>query len=61
MISVAAAWHSANVVRTREKLAFFLGVMSLLFTALMFGMAPESVVTVHYQSRGRSKLNTSVK
>ncbi|PCH41341.1 hypothetical protein WOLCODRAFT_137340 [Wolfiporia cocos MD-104 SS10] len=41
LLSLAAAWHSANVVRTREKLTFFWGVMSLLFTALMFSMAPE--------------------
>ncbi|KZT12897.1 uncharacterized protein LAESUDRAFT_638692 [Laetiporus sulphureus 93-53] len=41
LISLAAAWHTANVVRTREKLTFFFGVMSLLFTSLMFGLAPE--------------------
>lgn len=41
LLSLAAAWHTANVVRTREKLTFFWGVMSLLFTALMFGMAPQ--------------------
>ena len=32
------------MVRTREKVIFFLGVMSLLFTALLYGMAPECVV-----------------
>ncbi|CCM03387.1 uncharacterized protein FIBRA_05517 [Fibroporia radiculosa] len=41
LISLADAWHTANVVRTREKLTFFCGVMSILFTALLFGMAPE--------------------
>ncbi|KAH9947308.1 hypothetical protein B0H21DRAFT_692213 [Amylocystis lapponica] len=41
LISIAAQWHSANVVRTREKLTFFLGVMTLVFTVLLFGVAPE--------------------
>ncbi|KIY71813.1 hypothetical protein CYLTODRAFT_441049 [Cylindrobasidium torrendii FP15055 ss-10] len=34
-------WQSAKVIRTREKISFFFGVMSVLFTALLFGMAPE--------------------
>ncbi|KZT72686.1 hypothetical protein DAEQUDRAFT_722851 [Daedalea quercina L-15889] len=38
---LAAAWHTSNVVRFREKLTFFWGVMSLLLTSLLFGMAPE--------------------
>ncbi|KAI1789008.1 hypothetical protein LXA43DRAFT_600403 [Ganoderma leucocontextum] len=41
LIKVTQTWHSAKVVRTREKVIFFLGVMSLLLTALLFGMAPE--------------------
>ncbi|PAV21114.1 integral to membrane [Pyrrhoderma noxium] len=41
MASLSTAWQSAKVVRTREKISFFFGVMSLLFTSLMFGMAPE--------------------
>ena len=43
MASLSTAWQSAKVVRTREKISFFFGVMSLLFTSLMFGMAPEYV------------------
>ncbi|KAF8974700.1 hypothetical protein BDZ97DRAFT_1774940 [Flammula alnicola] len=39
--SLSASWQSAKVVRTREKVSFFFGVMTLLFTALMFGMAPQ--------------------
>jgi len=38
---LAATWHTSNVVRFREKLTFFWGVMSLLITSLLFGMAPE--------------------
>nr|VWO99654.1 N/A [Ganoderma boninense] len=41
LLKVTQTWHSAKVVRTREKVTFFLGVMSLLFTALLYGMAPE--------------------
>ncbi|PPQ64796.1 hypothetical protein CVT26_002628 [Gymnopilus dilepis] len=41
--SLSASWQSAKVVRTRDKVSFFLGVMSLLFSALLFGMAPEWV------------------
>ncbi|KAH8118516.1 hypothetical protein DFH11DRAFT_678400 [Phellopilus nigrolimitatus] len=37
----STAWQSAKVVRTREKLSFFFGVMSVLVTALLFGMAPQ--------------------
>jgi len=44
MTSLAASWQSAKVVRTREKVSFFLGVMNLLFTALIFGMAPQCVI-----------------
>ncbi|KAG1715981.1 hypothetical protein ID866_1205 [Astraeus odoratus] len=43
MQSLVTSWHSAKVIRTREKLSFFFGVMSLLVSALMFGMAPEWV------------------
>ncbi|KIJ70423.1 hypothetical protein HYDPIDRAFT_122221 [Hydnomerulius pinastri MD-312] len=43
MQSLVSSWHSAKVVRTREKLSFFFGVMSLLFSALMFGMTPQWV------------------
>ncbi|KAF8558953.1 hypothetical protein OG21DRAFT_1403528 [Imleria badia] len=40
---LVSSWHSAKVVRTREKVSFFCGVMSLLVSALLFGMAPEWV------------------
>ncbi|KDR68975.1 hypothetical protein GALMADRAFT_282846 [Galerina marginata CBS 339.88] len=41
--SLSATWQSAKVIRTREKVSFFFGVMTLLFSALMFGMAPQWV------------------
>ncbi|KAJ8589894.1 hypothetical protein M405DRAFT_737856 [Rhizopogon salebrosus TDB-379] len=41
MQTLAASWHSAKVVRTLDKVTFFLGVMSLLMSALMFGLAPQ--------------------
>jgi len=43
VISLATAWQSAKVVRTRDKISFFFGVMSLVFSALLFGLAPEYV------------------
>jgi hypothetical protein len=44
MSSFLTTWQSAQVVRTREKLSFFFGVSNLLFTALMFGLAPQCVI-----------------
>jgi hypothetical protein len=41
MVSLGEAWQSAKVVRTREKISFFFGVMSLVFSALLFGLAPQ--------------------
>ncbi|KZT41134.1 hypothetical protein SISSUDRAFT_370114 [Sistotremastrum suecicum HHB10207 ss-3] len=41
MTSLAATWHSTKVVRTREKLSFFFGVMNVLISALMLGMSPQ--------------------
>ncbi|KAG1753674.1 uncharacterized protein EDB91DRAFT_1234105 [Suillus paluster] len=41
MQSLVESWHSAKVVRTRDKVTFFFGVMSLLVSALMFGLAPQ--------------------
>lgn len=41
MASLGAAWQTAKVVRTREKISFFFGVMSLVFSALLFGLAPQ--------------------
>ncbi|KAI0736098.1 hypothetical protein C8Q72DRAFT_791291 [Fomitopsis betulina] len=38
---LSSTWHTSNVVRLREKLTFFWGVMSLLITSLLVGMAPE--------------------
>ncbi|KAF8640153.1 hypothetical protein AX17_001389 [Amanita inopinata Kibby_2008] len=43
MTKLAASWQSAKVVRTREKVSFFFGVMSVLISALIFGMAPQWV------------------
>jgi len=43
MASLSAAWQSSKVVRTREKISFFFGVMSLVFSALLFGLAPQYV------------------
>ncbi|KAH9034933.1 hypothetical protein EDB84DRAFT_1269713 [Lactarius hengduanensis] len=43
MGSLGTAWQSAKVVRTREKISFFFGVMSLVFSALLFGLAPQYV------------------
>jgi len=45
MTALSASWQSAKLVRTREKVSFFLGVMSLLFSALIFGMAPQYVIS----------------
>ncbi|KAF5321194.1 hypothetical protein D9619_001059 [Psilocybe cf. subviscida] len=39
--SLSASWQSAKVVRTREKVSFFFGVMTLLLSALMFSAAPQ--------------------
>ncbi|KAF8351260.1 hypothetical protein F5887DRAFT_875456 [Amanita rubescens] len=43
MTRLSASWQSAKVVRTREKVSFFFGVMSVLISALLFGMAPQYV------------------
>ncbi|KIJ56583.1 hypothetical protein M422DRAFT_22738 [Sphaerobolus stellatus SS14] len=43
MTKLAATWQSTKVVRTREKISFFLGVMSVAISTLMLGMAPEYV------------------
>jgi hypothetical protein len=44
MTGLAASWQSAKLVRTREKVSFFFGVMNLVISALMFGMAPQYVM-----------------
>lgn len=41
MQNLAESWHSAKVVRTRDKVSFFFSVMSLLVSALLFGLAPQ--------------------
>jgi hypothetical protein len=46
MTTLSSSWQSAKVVRTREKLSFFFGVMSLLFSALIFGLAPQYVTSI---------------
>ncbi|KAI0037042.1 hypothetical protein K488DRAFT_39765 [Vararia minispora EC-137] len=38
---LSVAWQSAKVIRMREKISFFYGVNLLLFTALLFGCAPQ--------------------
>ncbi|KAF5357674.1 hypothetical protein D9758_007406 [Tetrapyrgos nigripes] len=43
MTKLSNSWHSAKVVQTREKVSFFFGVMSVLFSALFFGLAPQWV------------------
>ncbi|KAK7471052.1 hypothetical protein VKT23_002467 [Stygiomarasmius scandens] len=43
LTKLSSTWQSAKVVRTREKVSFFLGVMSLLFSCLLFGLAPQYV------------------
>jgi Protein of unknown function (DUF2838) len=48
MTSLAGSWQSAKVVRTREKVSFFFGVMSLLMSALIFGMAPQFVIALKH-------------
>ncbi|KAG1773853.1 hypothetical protein EDD22DRAFT_3509 [Suillus occidentalis] len=41
MQALVESWHSAKVVRTRDKVSFFFSVMSLLVSALLFGLAPQ--------------------
>jgi len=43
MTSLSASWQSAKVVRTREKILFFFGVMNVLLSTLLFGLAPQWV------------------
>ncbi|WVQ78433.1 hypothetical protein IAT38_000519 [Cryptococcus sp. DSM 104549] len=38
---LSGTWRSAQVVRTKDKISFLFGVLSLAFTCLMYGMAPE--------------------
>lgn len=43
MTSLSNAWRSSRIVRTREKVSFVFGVMSILLSALVFGLAPAWV------------------
>ncbi|KDQ06243.1 hypothetical protein BOTBODRAFT_60699 [Botryobasidium botryosum FD-172 SS1] len=45
--SFSQAWRSASVMRTREKVSFFFGVMTVLVSALLFGMAPQWIHLVY--------------
>ncbi|KAG7096620.1 hypothetical protein E1B28_004037 [Marasmius oreades] len=47
MTKLSSTWQSAKVVRTREKVSFFVGVMTLLFSSLMFSLAPEWIPTTY--------------
>jgi len=38
---LSSTWRSAQIVRTRDKVSFLFGVLSLAFTCLMIGLAPE--------------------
>ncbi|RXK40990.1 integral membrane protein [Tremella mesenterica] len=38
---LSGTWRSAQIVRTREKVSFLFGVLSLCFTCLCYGMAPQ--------------------
>ncbi|KAG6919297.1 hypothetical protein DXG01_007429 [Tephrocybe rancida] len=55
MTKLSASWQSAKVVRTREKVSFFVGVMTLLFSALLFGVAPHYLLPSRfYQYKQRA-------
>ncbi|KAF9268278.1 hypothetical protein L218DRAFT_1073597 [Marasmius fiardii PR-910] len=41
MTKLSSTWQSAKVVRTREKVSFFFGVMTLLFSTLIVSVAPQ--------------------
>ncbi|KAF8528917.1 hypothetical protein BU17DRAFT_37383 [Hysterangium stoloniferum] len=47
MTTLAATWHTTKVVRTREKISFFNGVMAVAISALLFGVAPEWIHIVY--------------
>ncbi|KIR32876.1 integral membrane protein [Cryptococcus deuterogattii MMRL2647] len=38
---LSGTWKSEQVVRTKDKVSFLFGVLSLAFTCLLYGMAPE--------------------
>ena len=41
MTSLSASWQSAKIIRTREKLAFMFGVLSLVATTLIYAIYPQ--------------------
>ncbi|KAF8324467.1 uncharacterized protein EI90DRAFT_3129932 [Cantharellus anzutake] len=47
LADLSEAWHSTKVVRTRDKLSFFFGVMNVMGTSLLFGLAPEWLHVVY--------------
>ncbi|GFZ45818.1 hypothetical protein JCM24511_03548 [Saitozyma sp. JCM 24511] len=38
---LSAQWRSAQIVRTKEKVSFLFGVLSLTFSSILYGAAPE--------------------
>nr|ODN94969.1 integral membrane protein [Cryptococcus depauperatus CBS 7855] len=38
---LSGTWRSEQVVRTKDKVSFLFGILSLAFTCLLYGMAPE--------------------
>ncbi|KAF5311400.1 hypothetical protein D9758_018814 [Tetrapyrgos nigripes] len=48
MTKLSNWWHSAKVVQTKEKVSFFFGVMSVLYSALFFGLAPQCMAHIAY-------------
>ncbi|KAJ8086157.1 hypothetical protein PM082_004979 [Marasmius tenuissimus] len=57
MNKLQITWQSDKVVRTREKVSFFVGVMTLLCSALMLNLAPQWIHVV-YTVIGGSLLTT---
>ncbi|EJT97701.1 hypothetical protein DACRYDRAFT_84732 [Dacryopinax primogenitus] len=45
--SLYDTWHSSKVVRLKGKVSFFIGVQTVLISALIFGMAPEWIPFVY--------------
>lgn len=39
--NLSRSWRSAQTVHTKEKVSFLFGVLSLTFSCLLYGMAPE--------------------
>jgi hypothetical protein len=41
LVHLTQSWESSRTLRTRDKVSFFFGVMTVLTSALMFGLCPE--------------------